>query len=446
MEDALMIVGTVLLLVLLMLLLDQTFLWSAAKQQWPAGPKRLPLVGNLHKLNRGGKPLHVTLSEMAGEHGGMMTVWFGGQQPTIVLSDRDLVWEVMVNKATDFGARSLPKITKIFTADWGTLATCELGDHWQTLRKGLQSCAINPLTISSQSQLQEKDIADLITSLEHEASLNDGVVEPLPKLRKLVIRLMARFCFGREFPNEDHFVEELDLLMLDEGRLMGHTRFADVFSFTRYVPGLWGPFIEAENLKRRIKELIRPYLIGSTNKTTHPINCFMSFLVSQGLPEEVVIFNLFDLFSLAGDSTSNTLAWALGFIIHNEEVQERMYKEIMNHGKLSKMRNMVSTEEVSTAGMEYVHAVVKETMRMRPAVVLAPVRASADSELEGLKIRGGTAVMLNLYAVHHDEKAWKQANKFMPERFIDQDAGGWKARRGLLFHLVRGEGFVEEWN
>ncbi|KAK9131275.1 hypothetical protein Sjap_011762 [Stephania japonica] len=339
-----------------------------------------------------------------------MTVWFGGFEPSIVVTSHELVWEIMVTKANDFSDRSLPWLTKILTCNWQTLATCDLGPYWHSIRKGLQSTTLNHQTIMAQTQLQESDIAHLITSFEQEALSNNGIVKPYPKLRKLVVRLVSRFCFGPDFPNDDDFVERLDSTLDESIHQSGHIRLADLFEFTKYVPGLWGPFKESHGLKARIFHLLSPHL-----KAAATPNCYSSFLLSKGLSEEVVVFNLYELFELAVDATSNTTAWALAFIIHNKGVQEKMLKEVM-YNKLGERRKIVRVEELSE--MEYVQAVAKETIRMRPIAPVMPHKAARDGELKGAKVRGGTPVLMNLYAVLHNDKVWREPNRFMPERFL----------------------------
>nr|ANY58162.1 putative CYP719 [synthetic construct] len=435
-EGSLWIVATTLVMVgVLIFMMEQSLLWRRrSTQKWPPGPTKFPFIGNLYQLNKGGELVHVTLTKMAQQYGRIMTIWFGSQEPTIVVSDHELAWEVLVTKSSDYSSRTLPYLSRVTSADFHTLATCDLGPYWQTLRKGLQAFTINPHNISSQIHLQEKDIADLVLSLEEEASLNNGVVDPLPKLRRLLILLIRRFCFGpdREF-NDDLFVERMDCALEDVIRLFGHARLIDVFEFARYIPGIGlGPFQEVKRLKQRIKELIRPYILAHKSSNSACQNCHLNFLLSQGFTEDVVILNLFELFMLGVDSTSAAIAWALAFVIHEEETQQKLVDEVIN--KLGRGRRMVGVEEVSE--LEYVQAVVKETMRMKPIAPLpVPHRAVRDSELKGTKVREGTQVLVNLYAVLTDGRVWKEPNRFMPKRFLQSQRG--EDMRAMIMGMER---------
>ncbi|KAI3991948.1 hypothetical protein MKX01_012893 [Papaver californicum] len=399
----------------------------------PPGPRKLPIIGNLHQLNKGGELVHLTLAKMAQEHGKIMTVWFGGQQPSIVVSHHDVAWEVLVTKASDFSSRTLPYMSKFTSADWHTLATCNLGPYWQNLRKGLQTAALNPHTFSAQVHLQEKDIANLILNFKEEASLNGEIVKPMVPLRRATVQLIGRFCFGVEFEDKDGFVENIDTVMEETIRLSGHARLVDAFEFTQYIPGFRLLFKEAYELKQKIEETIRPCIHRYESST----DCFLQFFLSQeDYSEEVVIFNLFELFLLSTDSTSNATSWALAYLIHNEKIQQKVYAEVQElTGCGNPREEMITIEEVSK--LKYVNAVVKEVLRMKPIAPLAvPHQAVYDSNLMGIKVRKGTPVMVNIYAVHYDPTVWVEPQRFMPERFLGTVNDGGKATVAMERSLI----------
>ncbi|KAL5697610.1 hypothetical protein ACHQM5_028735 [Ranunculus cassubicifolius] len=375
---------------------------------WPPGPRKLPIIGNLHQLRNGGELAHVTLAKLAQKHGGIMTIWFGSWGPTIIVSDLELAWEFLVSKSSDFSSRKLPYISRIINADLQTLSTSDLGPYWYKLRNGLHSTTLNPKSILEQTPLQEKDVAKLVFSLQNEASSNDRVVQPLFHLRRNTINLIGRFCFGPQF-KDDIFVDYIDTTIGEVLRLSGHSGLSQVFPFFRYVPVLNRPFIELQKLSYTIEGLFRPYI---TSPTT-PKDGYLQFLISQGLSEKIIISNLFEMFMLAVDSVSGTTTWALAYLICDQKLQQRLYEEVSRE---------IGSEKVTiqkTKGLQYLNAVVKETLRMKPIAPLAvPHRAVRDSTLMGNKIVAGTTIVVNLYAVLRDPNVWVEPHRFMPERFL----------------------------
>ncbi|RWR90099.1 putative CYP719 [Cinnamomum micranthum f. kanehirae] len=79
-----------------------------------------------------------------------MTVWFGTKQPTIIVSDHDLVWEVLVSKSPENAAREITSIAKSGTADYRTIVSSDAAPHWHSLRRGLPNGVIGPLFHSVQ--------------------------------------------------------------------------------------------------------------------------------------------------------------------------------------------------------------------------------------------------------------------------------------------------------
>lgn len=129
---------------------------------------------------------------------------------------------------------------------------------------------------------------------------------------------------------------------------------------------------------------------------------------------------LFEIFVVGLDSTSVTSAWAMAFLVHHQDVQERLYEELVTFSNETKV---VKATELSK--LPYLQAVVKETMRMKPVAPLGVAhRATADATIWGRKVPKGTDVVVNIYAIHHDEKTWSEPGRFNPDRFLGVvDAG-----------------------
>nr|ANY58159.1 putative CYP719 [synthetic construct] len=382
-----------------------------SSMKWPEGPKTLPVIGNMHQL--GGTALQVVLHKLADVYGSVMTIWIGSWRPVIVVSDIDRAWEVLVNKSSDYSAREMPEITRINTANWRTISTSDSGPHWSNLRKGLQNVALSPLNVAAQSQFQERDINQVIKDLQEEAALNNGIVKPLDHLKKATVRLLSRFIYGQNF-HDDKYVESMHYEIEELIRISGYARLAEAFYYAKYLPSHKKLEKAVEEAHYRVKALISPLLTSDP-----PPNSYLHFLLSQNHPEEVIIFCIYEVYLLGVDSTSSTTAWALAFLVREPAVQEKLYQELSNFvGDRQQMGCAVKVEDVNK--LQYLQAVMKETMRMKPIAPLAiPHKACKDTSLGGNKVDKGTRVMVNLHALHHNPKVWKEPNTFKPERFLE---------------------------
>ncbi|KAI3831681.1 hypothetical protein MKW92_017501 [Papaver armeniacum] len=337
--------------------------------EWPAGPKTFPILGNLHQL--GGEAFHVCLANLAKVYGGVFTIWVGSWRPFIVISD---------------SARDMPDITKIISA------------NWKNISHGDSGVALTPFNVASQYHLQERDMQNLIKSM---------------KKKEETVRLLSRLIFGQEFVDEDFVVgmhQALDELV----SISGYASLADAFKFYENLPSHKKTIRAVHAIKNSIDNLIRPHIVSNP-----PTNTYLHFLLSQDFSEDVIISAILEVYDLGVDSTASTTVWALTFLVREQKIQEKLYREINN---VTGGKRPVKVEDLNK--LPYLQAVMKETMRMKPIAPMAiPHKASKDTSLMGKKVNKGTVVMVNLYAIHHNPAVFPELYKFMPEKFL-KDANG----------------------
>lgn len=110
------------------------------------------------------------------------------------------------------------------------------------------------------------------------------------------------------------------------------------------------------------------------------------------------------------------LEWILARMVLHPDIQAKAQSEIdtvVGTGNRS-----VSDSDLPN--LPYLHAIVKETLRMHPpGPLLSWARlAIHDTHLGHHFIPAGTTAMVNMFAITHDEKIWSDPNEFKPERFI----------------------------
>jgi cytochrome P450 len=112
---------------------------------------------------------------------------------------------------------------------------------------------------------------------------------------------------------------------------------------------------------------------------------------------------------LSDGPTATSLAW----------VFERLLRYPK---KLARLREEVLRDE----GDEYLDAVVKETLRLCPAVPLVMRRLIEPMELGGYTLPAGTIVAPCIYLMHRRGDIYREPLEFEPERFLGgADAGAY---------------------
>lgn len=98
----------------------------------PPGPRKLPLIGNLHQLV-GSLPHHI-LRDLAQTYGPLMHLQLG-EVSTVVVSSPKIAKEVLVTQGVSFAQR--PYVLALSTITYGCkdVAMAPYGNYWRQLRK-----------------------------------------------------------------------------------------------------------------------------------------------------------------------------------------------------------------------------------------------------------------------------------------------------------------------
>ncbi|EFC42580.1 predicted protein [Naegleria gruberi] len=120
--------------------------------------------------------------------------------------------------------------------------------------------------------------------------------------------------------------------------------------------------------------------------------------------------------SVAGhETTANALRWASYYISKNTQVQERLWREI---DAVLNGRNPTYEDYQS---LEYVNAVLLETLRLSPPVLHMGRVALKNLTLGEYEIKKGVSVIPMFGYVQRREDIWPNASEFNPERFLDPE-------------------------
>lgn len=119
------------------------------------------------------------------------------------------------------------------------------------------------------------------------------------------------------------------------------------------------------------------------------------------------------MFAGGTETTANTIEWAISELVLRPETMQRAQKEVREA-----MKEKGYIEENDVPQFNYIHQVVKETLRLHPPFpLLFPRVGQQTTEILGYTFPAGTRVLLNVWALGRDSRYWKDAESFKPERF-----------------------------
>ena len=115
----------------------------------------------------------------------------------------------------------------------------------------------------------------------------------------------------------------------------------------------------------------------------------------------------------------NTVEWAMARLLRNPDKLAKLRAELA-----ASVGSKEFVEESDLVGkLPYLHAVVKEILRLHPPLALLPREVAAEEgvSLGGFGMPKGTRMVVNVWAVGRDPTAWPEPEEFVPERFLGDD-------------------------
>ncbi|XP_056624881.1 cytochrome P450 4V2 isoform X1 [Triplophysa dalaica] len=128
-----------------------------------------------------------------------------------------------------------------------------------------------------------------------------------------------------------------------------------------------------------------------------------------------------DTFMFEGhDTTAASMNWALHLIGSHPEVQKGVQAELQEVFG-SSLRH-VEVEDLKK--LRYLECVIKESLRIFPAVPLFARSLCETCHINGFKVPEGVNAVIIPYALHRDPRYFPEPEEFRPERFLPENSKG----------------------
>ena len=177
----------------------------------------------------------------------------------------------------------------------------------------------------------------------------------------------------------------------------------------------WGRFVR---LRREIDGLLDAEIaarrIASAPESSDVLSLLLSARDEQGdpMPDEHLRDELMTLLLAGHETTATALAWTMHRILTEPGVEQRVREEVRGVAPDGRLR------PEAVGQLEYLDAVVKETMRLNPVLPDVMRLLKAPLTIGGIDLPAGVGVAPNIYSAHRRPDVWPEPDRFRPERFI----------------------------
>ncbi|XP_063796510.1 cytochrome P450 2D15 [Pseudophryne corroboree] len=391
--------------------------------RFPQGPKGVPFLGNILQIDFN-KP-QVTFYQLSKKFGNIFSLQYFWTK-IVVLNGFEVMKEALINRSEDIADRPrFPLYEKVECAgDSKGLVLVRYGRSWKEQRRFTLSTLRN--FGMGKKSLEERVTEEVHCMCSVFKSQKGIAFDPCFHITKAVSNVICSIAFGDRFAYDDAKFQKLlklfEAALKSESGLLGQVlnEIPLLMNISWLVDYVLRPeyeiiaFLKEMVLEHKkswnpnyIRDFIDAYLL-EMEKVTDPDSSFN---------ETNLLLTTYDLFAAGTETTSNTLRWALLYMLLYPDVQSKVHEEI---------DRVIGKERKPTMGdvleMPYTNAVIHEIQRCGDIVPLAlPHSTYRDMEIQGHFIPKGTTIITNLSSVLKDKQAWEKPLQFYPKHFLDEN-------------------------
>ncbi|KAG9454529.1 hypothetical protein H6P81_007433 [Aristolochia fimbriata] len=395
----------------------------------PPGPRGWPLVGNLPSLKGAGN-LHERLLELSHTYGPVLSLRLG-RKLCVVVSSAASARELLKDQDAIFANRDVPAASRVLPNGSDGIVFGSLGPTWGNIRRITVGEMLNHARLEAYGNLRREEMGKMVRFVQEKArAVNPVEIQRL--MYDALYNVVAGMLWGDTLKAEGmngvaaEFVQTVDEV---RGSFRG-LGIGDLFPFLAPLD-LQGEVRRRKKLSEKLHRILdsiidaRLKMAGSGEEGR---NDFLRLLIARTdggtdaamtMPLSTANFKalILDLILAGIDTTAYAMEWAMAELMQNPEIMKKAREELDRVVGSEK-----EVEESHLPRLTYLHAVLKETLRLRPVVpLMLPRTPSQPSTLTGYSIPMGSRILVNMWAIQKDPQAWENPLEFRPERFLAGD-------------------------
>ncbi|TRY57094.1 hypothetical protein DNTS_023975, partial [Danionella cerebrum] len=390
---------------------------------FPPGPWPVPILGNVFTdVN------YKSVDQLIEKYGNIFSVR-NGSDKVVYVSGFKMVKDVLITQGETFTDRPVsPLFDSLYQ---GRGLSFNNGYSWRKQQQfsmsHLKNFGEGRKTLEEHIQ---RECYILCGVLKEEQS---RPFDPLFKINNAVANVIGFLVFGQRY--------DYDNVDFQKRLQMSAESLYDAFpSLMKWVPGSHQTVLSNyQTLANFLKEKVDQHRADwDSNNPRDFIDAYLTEAEKRkndteaGFSVDSLVWCMVDLFEGGTETTTNTLRWALLYLIKYPEIQEKLREEV---DEVIGSRPPLLSDK---ANMHYMNAFFHEVLRKSNLVPLNMARVTRkDTTLGGYFIPKGTVIITNLTSVLYDQHEWETPDTFNPGHFLNSE--GHFSKRNAFFAFSAGK-------
>jgi len=283
------------------------------------------------------------------------------------------------------------------------------GELWVRQRRLVQQ-AFHPRRVEAYGQEMSRLTGQMLSRWQ-----DRGEIDVVEEMHGLTLDIVCRTLFG--FTAEDHAgIRETVQSLQDEA----------LVEFGRLIPlPDWLPIPSKRRLRAAIGYMNRLLdgIIEQRRASREDHGDLLSMLLlsvdhegdGHGMSNQQARDEAMTLLLAGHETTATSLVWTLYLLARHPEIQERAAQSVA-----AALGDRAPTA-ADVPRLTEVDLILKEAMRLYPAVYFTAREAAEDVEIGGWAIPRGSQIHLLPYAMYHDARWYDDPEEFLPARFAPEN-------------------------
>ncbi|XP_057961819.1 cytochrome P450 78A5-like [Malania oleifera] len=383
------------------------------------GPSGFPLVGLAHVL--AGSTPHRALADLARSFGfPKLMAYSVGLTRFVISTHPETAKEILGSPA--FADRPV-KESAYELLFHRAIGFAPYGKYWRKLRRISGTHLFSTKRVSGLGDIRNGIGSGMVEEIRALMGVK-GEVEVKKVLHYGSLRSMMLSVFGKS-----HGGGELEEMVGEGYELLGMFNWSDHFPVVGW--------LDLQGVKKRCRGLVARVNVfvgkiidehrvkrggrgggGEEEQFRDFVDVLLDLEEEDNLSDSDMIAVLWEMIFRGTDTVAILLEWILARMVLHPEIQSKAQSEID-----AVVGNYRPVSDSDIPSLPYLQNIVKETLRLHPpGPLLSWARlAAADVHVGDSFIPAGTTALVNMWAISRDENVWPESEKFMPERFADED-------------------------